>query len=336
MKMKVVMVLMAAALMLSVSETTQAVSLKGGPLLFKTYNWEVGTSYLGGTPLTTYFRNDTASYYQSDGTLVSYTGAANQGLFSDLTIVKDPSLNDGEDTWGLLEVRQLELGEVLGGGNVGDPIGPATPQDKYWDSGDNGEWIRGVLWGAQDQAIEWLATDIIKIYSTDMEFNLYEMDTSTYNPQSGVNPTPWMRDKTKPGEFDPDDTTWDPWVKDTGDNLLVEGSGSWFRFLGDTDDPDGSNLPVGTTDVYLDVDPTKGKWGPLVQDWWDDPASADGSGRSDIWQTWNIGKPTPYANGWVGSEDSGRAYIIPEPMTMLGLFLGVSSLTGYLRKRRTV
>ena len=96
-------------------------------------------------------------------------------------------------------------------------------------------------------------------------------------------------------------------------------------------DPDGTGLPSGETNVYLDVDPSAGRWGGYFQDWWDDPTP---SGRSDIWQTWNIGDPVQYGNGWIGSEDSGRAFIIPEPMTMLGVFLGVSSLTGYLRKRR--
>ena len=108
MKTKLLIVLMAAALMLTISGTTQAVSLRSGPLLFKTYNWEVGTTYLGGVNGTTYFR-DAGAYYDNNQNLISYTGAADQGLFSDLTIVKDPSLRDvslgdtyNEDTWGLL------------------------------------------------------------------------------------------------------------------------------------------------------------------------------------------------------------------------------------------
>ena len=92
MKTKLLIVLMAAALMLTISGTTQAVSLRSGPLLFKTYNWEVGTTYLGGVNGTTYFRDAGASYYDNNQNLISYTGAADQGLFSDLTIVKDPSL----------------------------------------------------------------------------------------------------------------------------------------------------------------------------------------------------------------------------------------------------
>ena len=305
MKTKLVMFLGIICLVLALSGPTYALELEEGPLLFKTYNWEVGATYLGGTSGMTYFRTTTSFYHKSDGTLVSYTGAADQGLFSDLTIIKDPSLNDGEDTWGLLEVRQLELGDVLLGGNVGDPIGPRTPAEIYWNSGDNGVWIRGVMWGLQDQAIEWIADDFVRIYSDNMQFNLYEMNTTTYNPQAGGNPMPANRDKTNPGEFAP--AGWDPWIADTGNNLLLAGSSSWFRFSGDLDDPDGSNIPAGESGVYLDIDPTAGQWGVYFQNWWGDPAGGE---RSDVWQSWNIGKPVPYENGWIGSEDSGRAFIV--------------------------
>jgi len=304
MKKKLFMVLWIISLVLVFSGTTKAIEVQEGPLLFKTYNWEVGTTYLGGTSGMTYFRTTTSSYYKSDGTLVTYTGAADQGLFSDLTIVKDPSLNVGEDTWGLLEVRQLELGEVLLGGNIGNPIGPKTPAEIYWNPGDKGKWIRGVLWGLQDQAVEWIVADFVRIYSDNLQFNLYEMDKSTYNPQAAGNPTPADRDKTKPDEFAP--AGWDPWAKDTSGNLLMQGTGSWFRYSGDLDDPDGSFIPKGETSLYLDVDPAAGQWGAKFQNWWSDPAGVE---RSDIWQTWNIGAPVPFENGWIGSEDSGRAFI---------------------------
>jgi len=341
MKTKLLIVLMAAALMLTISGTTQAVPLKAGPLLFKTYNWEVGTGYFGGTAGMTYFRDAAATYYKSDGTEVTYSAAnPSHRLFSDLFIAKDPSLNPDEDTWALLEVRQLEQGAVLGGGNVGDSIGPQTPADIYWNAGDNDEYMRGVLWGGQDQAVEFLTDELVRIYSTGGQFNLYEMDTTTWNPQAGGNPTPSDRDLSKPDEFDPGGG-FDPWIEDTGNNLLFQGGSSWFRFSGDLDDlqpgqvDPGFPLPSGETTVYLDVDPDEGRWGQYFQNWWGDPPFLAGDdGRSDIWQTWNIGDPVQYGNGWVGSEDSGRAYIVPEPITMLGVFLGVSSLTGYIRKRR--
>jgi hypothetical protein len=38
----------------------------------------------------------------------------------------------------------------------------------------------------------------------------------------------------------------------------------------------------------------------------------------------------------VTSSDPGQMYGVPEPMTMLGVFLGVSSLTGYIRRRKLV
>lgn len=303
MKTKLLIVLMAAALMLTISGTTQAIPLKQGPLLFKTYNWEIGTAYFGGVKGNTYFRNAGASYYRQDGTLISYNGAnpkhklftGNANPADNLIIVKDPSLNDGEDTWALLEIRQLELGEVLGGGGIGDPIGPKTPEDVYWNIGQGDEWIRGVLWGNQDQAIEWIDDpvggfdDEVNIYSTGGQFNIYAMDHAAYNPQANGSPTPADRDKTNPDEFAP--AGWVPWIEDTGNNLLFQGSGSWFRFSGDLDDPQPpftDPLPSGETSVYLDVDANAGKWGSLFQNWWNDPAPGE---RSDIWQTWNIGDP---------------------------------------------
>ena len=72
MKKRMLSVLLVGALVLGVCGTSEAIDVKLGPLLFKTYNWEVSTLYVGGTPGIMYFRNADATAFKKDGTLLEY------------------------------------------------------------------------------------------------------------------------------------------------------------------------------------------------------------------------------------------------------------------------
>ncbi len=362
MKTKLLIVLMAAALMLTISGTTQALSLQPGPYFQKTLNYEVGTSYSGGTNGVFYFRTAATSYYTEEYGLLTYGDRASDKLFSDATLsiahtaglkcddgtylwdpINKPNVNCIEDTFGLIRTTTIAGGNVatgigadsrFGDGSDATPVGNnITAGAIYWAEGlSEDNYIRGILYGGQDQVVEVLdsSTSSYRIWSAGSQADMYLIDgDAAYDPSQSGSPMPTAR--TADDEFP-------GWFDDTTDPLILSAELEYFRYQGSTVvNPQGEPVFDGQTEVVADLQLGKnGSWDDMFANWWDSPdatpATFDPTG--DMWQSWNIGDPFTYGNGWTGSEDSGRAYIIPEPMTMLGVFLGVSSLTGYLRKRR--
>ena len=113
MKVKFIGLICMISLMLVLSGTTKAVELREGPFLWKAFNWEVSASYVikeGVNPAKRlFFRDETTSYLTQERGLLVYDAAnPEHGLFSNLTIIKDSSLKDGEDAWG-----EFDIGPIL-------------------------------------------------------------------------------------------------------------------------------------------------------------------------------------------------------------------------------
>lgn len=307
MKMKLLSVLLVSALVLTVSGTSQAVSLKTGPVVFKTFNWEVSTAYAGMNGYT-YFRDATTAGYDATN--------PNHLLFSDPTFLSFPT-GDGiradEDAFGLLELTQIWDGTLTGGGtDIASGV-------KYWDKGDNGEYLRGMFWGGDDQRVyfqdDGLGGQTTTIYTTDIQYNLYELDYDyTVSPQ--------IDSDLEPGDRDGQDF-FTGWRGENEGTLQMQGTSSWFRFIGDST----IGSVNGQTLVYLDVDEDVGEWGDALIDFWDVPTVPGLSGLfndgapTELQQTWTIlqeGDDSP----WLKSEDAGKGYVVPEPTTMLGVFSG--------------
>jgi hypothetical protein len=332
-----------AALILTVSGTAQAVTLQSGPIIWKAFNYDEATSYADGSvyvdPCTLevssrfYFRTTTTQYWTDEHGLLSYdaTNPAH-GLFSDLSITYADNARPGEDSWGLLEVTQIFDGTVIDGG-----FNPATGQDSivsttsYWASGDDGEWLNGTFWGVQDDVVEWVSANDQRIWSSGGRASLWETDGRFVPTDGAFAHSPYNR---------PADTTFPDWTGAEGDEWLTA-SLAYYRFSGFFD---LAGLPEGDTTVYMNIDggseydpPNSG-----FRNFWEDPFTGPyendppGAFPAHFLQTWKIGAPFKFANGWVGSEDTAKGiyYVVPEPMTMLGVFLGVGSLAGYVRKRR--
>ncbi len=316
---KLLSVLLVSALVLSLGGISQAVSIKAGPLVFKTYNWEVSTLYTGGTTGVTYFRDASTPGYDAANPL--------HGLFSALTATQTVPgvLYSDEDQFGLLEVTQLWDGTVISGGT------DIASGNKYWDKGDNGEYLRGMFWGGQDQRVffgdDGEGGQYTRIYATGINYNFYEMNYDyTSDPQTNSLLEPWDRDGQD--YF----TNW----RGNGEGTLeVQGTSSWFRYIGDS-----VGNANGQTLVFLDADANIGEWmnNPTnyLDDFWTIPSSLDGlfngGASTEIRQSWTIFAQQP----WIKSEDTGYAYyqVVPEPVTMLGMILGMGGLTRYIRKRR--
>jgi hypothetical protein len=339
MKVKILVVMMVSALVLAISGPAQAFLLPTSPFIQKTWNYEIGTFYVGGdqTPgseSTFYFRTPATQHYTEEYGLISPGslpgGAMYGGLITgnpNLMVFKDPSLKANEDNWGLIRISEYRVGDIstdptsirFGNFGISAAVGPA-----YWTEGKeiNGHetYLRGMMWGGEDQVIEVTTDGEYKIWAAGGEFSIWEvLDDPGYNPAQIGQHTPSDR-PVVPDEF-PD------WFDKANDELMADGTIDYFRFQGDM-----IGQVDGTTDLLASF--TGGAWldTGYFMDYWMAPQGTP----SDLWQTWNIGDPHVMSNNWTLSEDSGRGYYIgiPEPLTMLGVLLGVSSLGGYLRRRR--
>jgi hypothetical protein len=339
MKMKLLSVLLVSALVLTFSGTSQAVTFHQGPGIFKTWNNEIGTTYFGGEAGKLYFIDDSTTVYTEEYGGISK--GAGDGLISDLGIVRPDGLEAGEDSYGIFNITSIWDGDILptdsrfGDGSDASDLGNninSAAGGLYWyegiDTGDGAEYLRGMFYGAEDVLVECIVPNKeYKIWSVDGEFDVYEiLDDAAYNPaiEAGYDPTA----RTGTDEF-PD------WFDKAADELIMAGSIDYQRFQTDTLVDPNQILFDGQTEVLLSV--TDGSLITTLtwfEDWWQGP-DVD-QGMSDIWQTWNIGDPYVLSNGWTASEDSARFYyqVVPEPITMLGVCLGIGGLTNYMRKRK--
>jgi len=292
-------VVVIVGLLLAMSGMAGAIPLQQGPLIFKTYNYEVSAAYSG--PAGTYFRD------------------AN-GNFPGLTKVHTGPVQANEDTWGLLYITQLftETPPPALPGPGGVFIPDIAP---YFTSGTDNHYILGMFYGGQDQVVIIDPNGAQHIGISDLKFNLYDVTGPIANPAS-LDPN----DRVNPDTF--------PGWNDSG-TLLVTGTEYSNTFNGTT-----GVGPIGSGDVYLNCDAT-GTWGPLLVNgnWW---INNDGNdllgnplgGNSDIWQTWHFNAGQNQIGPWIWSQDSGEAFVVPEPLTMLGVCLGITGLGGYIRNRK--
>jgi len=325
--MKLRDVLLVTSLVLIVSGGVEAIDLEMGPLGFKTFNWEVSRGY-DGTIGKTYFHDAGTPGYDPVN--------PNHLLFSDVSfssLPTGPGLQPGEDLYGLLDVTQLWDGTVTGGGT------DIARGNKYWDKGDNGEYLRGMFWNGQDKRVFFadngMGGKLVTVYATDVQYNLYEMPTDYLTGGPQVNPLldPSNRDGTD---------YFTNWRGDDEGVLVASGQSSFFRFLGET----AIGSINGQSIVYLDVE--DGAWAPMLDDFWTIPASIDGlfddTATTEFKQTWTIlDESGPWvkikqtwtildeSGPWVKSEDVGKGFVIPEPTAMC--LLSVSALA-LLRRRR--
>ncbi len=327
MKIKSVCVAAVLGVFLAAAGTMNAVELPLGPVVIKTLDYEVGTSYSGGVAGTFYFRNASASYFTDEYGFLTYTGGANQALFDDAdTFVPDP-ISANEDSWGLLRVTDIKYGNVTGTDSTfGDGSDASLPGNfisagsAYWAEGTsnaNNEYLVGMFWGSQDQVVECVVPDVYyRIWATGGQADVFVVTGYPGDPATDPLLNPAYR-------TDADEFT--NWFDRGSDELFFGGSVDYFRFSGDAVDPGDFD---GQSEVLISF--TRGSQYPAVDgNWWTAP---DGS-SADMWQSWNIGDPFVYSNGWTGSEDTGRLYAVPEPMMLSLLGLGAWAA---LRRKRSV
>ena len=227
---------------------------------------------------------------------------------------------------------QIGPGKIVAGGQVA-PDGSA-----HYDNSDGEEdtWLVGMFWGANDtQAVldEPSASGTFQdldVKAEHQHFEIYAVEKTQLNPPAGaeislIDYTPNTRtaENRYTGWLDP--ASWAPGTY----QKLLSGVSTYFQFTGQAYD---NQQFQGDTIVFFNIDendPT-GLWNYT---WGTQAILTDPDGNlADAYMSWDL---DPSGQDWdTYSSDQGGVYVIPEPMTMAGLMLGIGSLVGYIRRRR--
>lgn len=245
--------------------------------------------------------------------------------------------NELEDSWGIIHVYFIKAGTLTGNQTQVNGI-PAAPT---WDNSDGLEdtWLVGIFYGGNDTGITFtnpLNATALTISTEGLHFELWAVDRAALSASAtlnGVGPI----DPENLVDFDAANRSaanrYDGWVDGVGIKLLT-GVSTEQTFSG-TISADGLTFD-GQTDAYFDIDATDptGLWNAA---WGSDPQllSLVNSVLSDAYFSWDVQNSS---RDWdVASTDlGGVANVIPEPLTMIGLVLGIGSVGGYLRRRTRI
>lgn len=282
------------------------------PLEFASLNRERGTLYqpTANTPNGTYTRS-------IENNVPVWKDASNNYL---PYVVNGQMWDNTEDGWGLVWIQNMEYPQ--GTGNI-----------IYQEPGNSGgQSYLGMFWGSQDQSVEVFSVAGTKYYSTTtvgLNFKIWSANVVGQSIQGLVN----SLDTSVPANRTAQDA-FSGWTNLSGATPLLSGTTTYMSFTTFT-----TGGPLGSASLWASVNPTWGSWSPL---WDTNMFTANNSalnyvpnGDSDMYMQWTLDVQVA-ADGALVSSDLGKADMIPEPVTMLGLMLGVGGLAGYIRKRRTV
>jgi hypothetical protein len=315
----------AGAFVLAGAGTAQALSvpgIAGGPTFFANRNVDNGTAYIPTVDFDRY------------GEVIDLTQAG--ALDNIQTFGPDGAVN-GEDTWGLFIMYRISDGIVNTEGLIDDSGFPT-----YYDNspGDEDTWLVGMFYGGNDYQIkiDTPAADQLstfEVWSEGVHAELWAVEASDLDlgvpDGDGVFPGGELvrpfdeNDRLAANEY----AGWlDATTKANGAKLFTATS-THFKFTGSVD-ADGKF--TGDSVSYWDIDETdasglwNGSWG--LSNFFTDP---DGN-TADIYTSWELIAGTTWDT--VSRDFGGVNVVVPEPVTMLGMFLAVGSLGGYIRKRR--
>ena len=287
-------------LILAVSTAALGISLPAGPIIMKTDD-------------------------RADGTVYPAGGGAIPGV----------ATLPGEDGWGLLQVMQIN---APAGTVWSNPITPPPPGARE---------LFGVYWNIQDIGVAVTPGPPSTIQTTEsvgVYFAVWEQDAGTAGTLAATSPGLRGGAYTYPGIGG---ALGNPvlWLTGRSVPMSLLGTNPLTEYYAVSD---VTGIVGGIARTYLEVadlttwvdpngDPnTPGPGKGVMNDLLDSNLYA-GVG-SNAGQTADLFlKMTTYApggNGWIlGSNDDLAGAAIPEPVTVLAVFLGVSGLGGYIRKR---
>lgn len=304
-----------------------------GPIKFKFSDWEVGTIYLpsnNNNAFTTVGQTVTLTTAEMNAAQANQNPAVGN-WFS----VAPPKAQTGEEGWGIWRLD----------GIYGDPANDQSYSLELYTRGQPSKDVWGMFYGINDMQVSVTLKNAganpglntgdeiytLSVWSegmaggggNELKFDLYETT-------SGVDLFGPASSRSGMASF-PGVTGGTPFLSGTAIVDVLSGApvGGMFTSTSDIDRASNSLVksitPIGSARVIFDVDPTVGD-GAFYQ-------SVDGL---DIIFTTNVyGYTGPLENGWMArTDDPAFANFVPEPLTVMGLGMGIGGLFGYIRKRR--
>ncbi|MBE3096611.1 MAG: PEP-CTERM sorting domain-containing protein [Planctomycetes bacterium] len=321
--------LLIGGLVVALSSPAWAVSINftqpwSGPIVLHLTNYDMGTVY-GGAPAGTYARVDTVAG------MAAFTAAGG-------TVSTAPGSVAGEDGWGVFRIDQILTAVVLGPNQI------QATGTTLWANGMGGAELVGMFHGLNDVNIRINPDGSQTVDSVGMLYDFYAQTLGTFNPNQG------SAGRTGAGAY-----------LTVGGPGGVGGASNWVGgdaatgFIAPLTGVAPPNIEqksgfdptlavpfaAGRADVFFDVH--HGDLGPGMPTTLDTNFykgnDTNGPTTADIYLA-----ITTYGNNvlnvpggfdWtVTSSDPASAYLVPEPVTMASLFLGIGCLSRYIRKRR--
>lgn len=321
--------LVVASLLLAVSTAAMAAPWSPltidyrGPVIFKTNDVSSGTLYSDPNDIT--------------------SGSAGPGSMT------------GEDGWGLLQVMQINIGKIIGVNDI------ASTTSSLWSNPPAppppGRELFGVYWNVQDTKVSSGGGLVQVTESVGLYFAIWEQDAGTAAAVStdlgwagtAGRGLPWEYDRI--GGYDPNGlgSTGSPvlWLTGKSTAMGLLGTLAGTEYLAGTDLAGGTGFAetyMEVADLTTWVDPNgttvagpgKGLHNALFNsNYYVGPGPAGGGANADLYLKMTTSYPGDY--DWtISSDDDIGAIAIPEPITVMAVFLGISSLGGYVRKRTRV
>jgi len=305
-----------------------------GPIVLQLGSADWGTSYEG----------DSDTYTWDGTTWVPDTSGNN------LTVHPAQGHIAGEDTWGWFAVNAIYEGEVL---TPHENIGQAVGSPALWSSSStDGKELIGMFWGEKDTVVVLEASGLFSVEGSGFKFAIWEQDAGSFaaaNPFSATN-TPFnsVHRGANPWDFtgigdDASSVLWASGIGQTGfagtiasttfttsfNPLLTVGSkGQGNATLSIQEFAAGEGpTGTGTANDYLNTDyfisPVTGETGDITLQF-----------TTTSINPFNEPRDNPLKDATVSNNDPAAVNFVPEPITMLGLLIGVGSVGGYIRRRR--
>ena len=315
-----------------------------GRLIWDMYNWDVGTLYnpMGGAgvpvgyqglPMVAPAPND-AIHVQGVQAMDAFqaVGCPNAGSYGRYPSPVPPGTSNLEDTWGIFRIR-----------NITDANGWTV-----WSETGKNQTIYGIAYGEQDIHIEPI-NDAVGAYTGEDRISGigFTIQMWSQTPQGAINPGLGVGAKvnTPVSPFYPTVTVGilelvlESLPGFINPNNVGAGLASEFESRFDFTQLRGDGeawmeITGGASQQYFDLDPFAMNAANAAA------LQAAAPGVFDLDADFSLRFDTsPYVGteGWlVTSHDPFESDVIPEPLTMLGLFMGLGGVGAYIRKRRMV
>lgn len=341
--MRTLKLCMAVGLILSLSGAAWAVTVPtpdSGWVFLEMTDKTNGTSYAAGVT-GTWTRSNPEDSFTGPGVLTPTKSPDAWDHDPDGT----PNNGDEwtEDTWGVFGIMKMRQGDpdpnVLPT-DVGPLIGGNISYE-WTSTADTG--LVGMFYGGWDYEVQITdaTLDAFIVKAHDVKFDLWAVDTSKLLANEGGSVTVDYEGPLFEADRRKAEDRYADWIDDADGTKvhLLHAESHSFVFSGDL--LAGGNFQ-GTGEHYWDFDANYGDgsgtpgnpawnyaWGVHVGQLTD----ANIGGLTDFFTDLDI-DPTDTRDWMSSSSDDCGGWIIPEPLTVIGAFMGIGSLGAYIRKRR--